>query len=237
MRSPRRLPWTPPVRQTPWQTDQGSFGFQPQVLPQSASSGGTLGFGGGRESVPPDPVSTEEESNLLGKTMGAVGYLGDSLMKPWQAVWSTAMNGPKGLLNAIPFYDTIQEHLPDSMKEILPEAPKTSGWDVGEALGMPANKEGFDAWDIPKAAIEFLDPLLLLTTVPKVAGTTAKALETAGKAAGLAGDASKIAEAGSLTEQIAAGTEGLAQAARGERPIGSLARANPGAGGQRDRER
>ncbi len=188
--------------------------------------GDNWGYGGGQMAEPPAPITPEEEQGYLGKTLGGVGWLADSLGKLGYATRGVLAGKPDALLNAIPFYDTIQGFTKDTPLE-LPEAPKVSGWDLGEAYGMPENKPGLDPWDVPKFALEFLDPAMALTTLPRVAGVTAKGLETAGRLAKGTDVVSDVAKAATAGEKLATAEQGLAAAARGVRPLGSVPASTP----------
>lgn len=151
--------------------------------------------GGGGEppkypALPPAEHQAAVDS-LLGKTMGGLQYVGETLDKPGRAVRGLLAGRPGELANLIPFSDAMG--ITDPSKAV-------SGRDLLEKAGaLDANKEGLDAGDAAGFAAEVaLDPLTYLTF-------GASALSKAGKAAKAAGTLEKTA-----AKRIAAGQGGLA---------------------------
>lgn len=145
------------------------------------------------------PLSPQEEEGLLsqigGKLMGGVGYVGQSLGKAFggRAIRGALGGKPEELASIIPFSDALG---------ITDERNQVTGEDLLKQWGVldgPGEKGSFEARDLLGPALEIgLDPATYLTF-------GGAALTKAGKAAKLAGTLK-----GSTAERIAAGQGGLA---------------------------
>jgi hypothetical protein len=152
----------------------------------------------------PAPLTEEEESSILERSVGAFQYVGESLDKPFAAVrglvhgatdvlQGETPNWGGGLLNLIPFSGGF---LGDLIPAIAARPKdKVSGRDVLENWGAPANRDGFhpikgdkvDAfWDVAGLATE----LALGPPIP--VGPWAAAARQASRAAKMSKAARKI---------------------------------------------
>jgi hypothetical protein len=185
-------------------------------------------LGGPKQRVPTEypELAPEESKSLLGSTMSAIGYLGESIAKPGYAVRALASGDPAGAaLNLIPFYDTIRENLAPG----LPEAPKISGeqllsdkWGVMEKPEGWFSSPGDFARKTAGLATELVDPLMLLGT----GGLTAKGVA---KMAGKEAVATDVLNAGRQFEAAFAG-KGVTPTILGTSPAARVAEI---AGGER----
>lgn len=182
----------------------------------------------GPQVIDEDPLSQEEERSLLGKTMGAVQYLGETLDKPNAAVRGLLAGRPDQLLNLVPFSDTM---------ELTDPAERTRGRELLEMAGIAApnkpglfNSPGDFAGDVGGFALEVaLDPLLW---VSGPLGAVSKASIKLAKAARLAGTGKGVKAAGKGFDLLtdAANTAGRAitpstwaeKVASGERAFASI---------------
>lgn len=161
-----------------------------------------------QQAAPADPTLTpEEESSLLGKVLGGVQYIGETIDKPWAAgrgVISGLMGGKwgGGLLNLIPFSDTLGITNPQE---------RVYGRDLLETAGLAGkNKPGFN-WrdpgdaigDIAGLAIDIMDPIAMSVTGPL--GTLTKAGQAITKGAKVAEKGADLATAEARFMQQAAG--------------------------------
>lgn len=145
------------------------------------------------------PLPSEEEIGMLGKSMGMVQYLGETLDKPGRAIRGLLAGRPEALLNLVPFSDTME--LTDPQKA-------TSGRDLLEMLGaVERNKPGLGikGWDPSKwdwgnlggdvagfATEVALDPLTLLTGPLGATGALTK--QGIAKVAAKAGKGARVAK-------------------------------------------
>jgi hypothetical protein len=118
-----------------------------------------------RKKAPAPAVAPKEEASLLAAAgrgaLSSLAWGAGALGKFSRATWGTAsgLTGGEwggGLLNAIPFSDTLG--LTDESKGIQ------AGDFAEKRLGiLPANQPGFDRWDIPRFALDVAgDPLTYL---------------------------------------------------------------------------
>jgi len=162
-------------------------------------------YGGRVRSFIPDPTP-EEEQSLLGHTIGALQYLGETLDKPGAAARGALVGDWGQLANLIPFSDTLG--ITDPNKRV-------SGRDVLERAGLaPKNEEGLDRWDVAGLAAEIaLDPMIWIS------GPT-RALTGAGKAAV---EASRGLAKGRTVTEAANALASLSEASKAAQAAPSLA--------------
>jgi hypothetical protein len=108
-----------------------------------------------RQAAPPEPLTPEEESGLLSRTLGGLSYIAETLDKPGAAARGLLAGQPGQLLNLIPFSDALG---------ITDPQDRVYGRDLLEKAGLLGpNTEGFDWGDVAGLGVEILtDPLNML---------------------------------------------------------------------------
>lgn len=174
---------------------------------------------GGRGNAPAQypEIAPEEEKSLLGKTMSAVSWLGESVGKLGYGVRGLAAGEPAAALNFIPFYDTARE----LTGNVLPEAPKVSGEELlSDKWGIMDKPEGWFTGEGPMGlgsdtfrklagvATEFVDPMLAIGgPLGSVTSKGAAAIKGASELA-------KVGEFAKGAEQVGAALKGASTTGR-----------------------
>jgi hypothetical protein len=173
------------------------------------------------------PITPEEESSWLGKTMGMVQYAGETLDKPGAAV--RGLMGGQGwdaLKNLIPFSDTLG--ITDPKQRIY-------GEDLLERWGMvgPKDESGKLDWGRMLGGLGVdiaFDPFTViggpLSKGASIAAKASKELKLAGKAAGAVrslAEETRLLKAGKIGDVVAHTPTTLSAAIRtGEAPVATL---------------
>ena len=157
-----------------------------------------------RQAAPVEPLTSEEESSLLNRTLSGLSYLAESFDKPGAAVRGLMAGEPEQLLNLIPFSDTLGITDPED---------KVYGRDLLEQWGiLGPNTKGLDVGDVAGLGLEILtDPLNMIVGPGKAVvrgafdqfGPAAKAVQ------GLAGSKLIRKSADVAVESLQAGGKGM----------------------------